>query len=78
MASTPKAKPAAAGGEVLVYNKGTFRNSALVRQQTLAAYLFLLPALFFFVLFVVVPMVMCLVTSFFGLPHGQAADLRGL
>ena len=38
MASTPKAKPAAAGGEVLVYNKGTFRNSALVRQQTLAAY----------------------------------------
>ena len=60
MASKTKAKPATSGGEVLTYNKGTFRSSALVRQQTLAAYLFLLPALFFFVLFVVVPMVMCL------------------
>ena len=78
MASKTKAKPAAAGGEVLTYNKGTFRNSALVRQQTLAAYLFLLPALIFFVLFVVVPMVMCLVTSFFDYRMGKPLTFVGL
>ena len=78
MASKTKAKPASSGGEVLTYNKGTFRNSALVRQQTLAAYLFLLPALFFFVLFVVVPMVMCLVTSFFDYRMGKPLTFVGL
>ena len=76
MASKTKAKPAA-GGAVLTYNQGTFRNSALVRQQTLAAYLFLLPALFFFVLFVVVPMVMCLVTSFFDYRMGKPLTFVG-
>ncbi len=39
---------------------------ALVRRETTSAYLFLLPCLVFFVGFVIVPMVMCLVTSFFN------------
>ena len=38
----------------------------LIRRETLSAYLFLLPALIFFVGFVIVPMVICLVTSFFN------------
>ena len=37
---------------------------ALVRRETISAYLFLLPSLFFFVAFVVVPMVICVVYSF--------------
>ena len=42
------------------------RSRALVRRETISAYLFLLPSLLFFVGFVVVPMAMCLVTSFFN------------
>lgn len=38
---------------------------ALVRRETRSAYLFLLPSLVFFLGFVVVPMGICLVTSFF-------------
>ena len=37
----------------------------LRRRETVAGYLFLLPSLIFFVGFVVVPMIMCVVTSFF-------------
>ena len=37
----------------------------LRRRETIAGYLFLLPSLLFFIGFVVVPMVMCVVTSFF-------------
>ena len=37
----------------------------LIRRETISAYLFLAPARVFFVGFVIVPMVMCLVTSFF-------------
>ena len=37
----------------------------LIRRETISAYLFLAPALVFFVGFVIVPMVICLVTSFF-------------
>ena len=37
----------------------------LRRRETVAGYLFLLPSLIFFIGFVVVPMVMCVVTSFF-------------
>lgn len=44
----------------------TKRSRALVMRETRAAYLFLLPALVFFVGFIVVPMVMCLITSFFN------------
>ena len=41
---------------------GTSR--ALVRRETTAAYLFLLPSLIFFVGFVVYPMVTCFINSF--------------
>ena len=37
----------------------------LRRRETVAGYMFLLPSLIFFIGFVVVPMVMCVVTSFF-------------
>lgn len=36
------------------------------REETISAYLFLLPALIFFVGFVIIPMILCLVTSFFN------------
>ncbi len=39
-------------------------SKALVRRQTISAYLFLLPSLIFFLGFVVTPMVMCLIYSF--------------
>ena len=78
MPSKTRAAKAAEKEAALVYNQGTFRNSALVRQQTLAAYLFLLPALVFFCLFVVVPMVMCLVTSFFDYRMGKPMTFVGL
>ncbi len=39
-------------------------SKALIRRETISAYLFLLPSLIFFVGFVVVPMAMCLVYSF--------------
>ena len=38
---------------------------ALRRRENISGYLFLLPSLVFFIGFVVVPMVMCVVTSFF-------------
>ncbi len=39
-------------------------SKALVRRETISAYLFLLPSLIFFIGFVVLPMIMCLVYSF--------------
>ncbi len=42
-------------------------SKALVRRETISAYLFLLPSLFFFVGFVVVPMFICLIYSFFNM-----------
>jgi multiple sugar transport system permease protein len=39
------------------------RSRALARRESTAAYLFLLPSLVFFIGFVIVPMVMCVVTS---------------
>ncbi len=47
-------------------NNATKRSKVLVRRETISAYLFLLPSLLFFVGFVVIPMVMCLFTSFFN------------
>ena len=44
----------------------TKRSKLLQRKQTIAAYLFLLPTLVFFATFVVVPMIIALVTSFFN------------
>ena len=43
--------------------KPTTMSRALVRRETISGYLFLLPSLFFFLVFVIYPMVMCLVTS---------------
>lgn len=43
----------------------TGMSRALVRRETISGYLFLLPSLFFFVGFVVIPMVICVITSFF-------------
>lgn len=47
-------------------NYVTARSKVLVRRETRSAYLFLLPSLVFFVGFVIVPMFMCLFTSFFN------------
>ena len=57
--------------------EGANSNSSIVRQQTISAYLFLAPALLFFVGFVVVPMVMCLVTSFFNYTMGKPMTFVG-
>ena len=46
---------------------------ALVRRETIAGYLFLLPSLFFFVTFVVYPMFMCIYTSLFDSYMGKDA-----
>ena len=43
----------------------------LMLRESVAAYLFLLPFLFFFVIFVVYPMVMCVYTSFFDSEMGK-------
>ena len=48
---------------------------ALVRRETTAGYLFLLPSLFFFLTFVVYPMVMCIITSFFDSTMGRSEDI---
>lgn len=47
---------------------------ALARRETIAGYLFLLPSLFFFLTFVVYPMVMCIYTSFFDSNMGKDAQ----
>ena len=41
------------------------RSHVLARRETFVSYMFLLPCLVFFVGFVIVPMFMCLFTSFF-------------
>jgi len=46
--------------------KSENRSRALVWRETRVSYLFLLPALVFFVGFVIVPMFLCLYTSFFN------------
>ena len=50
----------------------------LVRQENIAAYLFLLPFLIFFVGFVLYPMFMCLFTSFFDATMGRKDIFIGL
>ena len=49
----------------------TTRSKALVRRETTNAYLFLLPSLVFFIGFVIVPMVLCIFTSFFDSTMGK-------
>ena len=51
--------------------KNTTLNKALIRRETRAGYLFMLPSLIFFIGFVIVPMVMCLITSFFDSTMGK-------
>lgn len=51
----------------------TSRSKALVRRETCSAYLFLLPNLIFFVGFVIIPMVLCVYTSFFDSTMGKDA-----
>ena len=51
---------------------------ALVRQETIAGYLFLLPSLIFFIGFVIYPMVMCIFTSFFDSSMNRADVFIGL
>jgi len=52
-------------------NKPASLRNNLVRQENIAAYLFLLPFLIFFVGFVLYPMFMCLYTSFFDATMGR-------
>ena len=54
------------------------RSSALVWRETVASYLFLLPSLVFFVGFVIYPMILCVVTSFFDSTMNRADIFVGL
>lgn len=60
--------------------KAPSRSLVLQRRETMVSYLFLLPALFFFVGFVIVPMIMGIVTSFtdssFANPNGSFVGLK--
>lgn len=47
---------------------------ALVRRETISAYLFLLPSLVFFIGFVVLPMIICVFTSFFDSKMGAYTE----
>ena len=52
-------------------NTAPKRSRVLVMRETRVSYLFLLPALIFFIGFVIVPMILCLVTSFFKYTMGE-------
>ena len=60
--------------------KAPARSLVLQRRETIVSYLFLLPALFFFVGFVITPMAMGVFTSFtdasFANPKGQFVGLK--
>lgn len=47
------------------------RSKVLVRRETRSAYLFLLPNMVFFIGFVVIPMILCIYTSFFDSTMGK-------
>lgn len=51
--------------------KAPSRSRVLVMRETRAAYLFLLPSLVFFIGFVILPMVLCVYTSFFDSTMGK-------
>ena len=55
----------------MTYSK---KQRRLVMQENVASYLFLLPFLLFFVMFVVYPMFMCVYTSFFDSTMGLEED----
>ena len=50
---------------VILLGSKTAMSRALVRRETIAGYMFMIPSLIFFVGFVVYPMVLCIYTSFF-------------
>lgn len=54
------------------------RSRALVRKETTAAYIFLLPSLVFFLGFVIYPIVLCVWTSFFDSTMNSADVFVGL
>ena len=54
------------------------RSSALVRRETFASYCFLLPSLIFFLGFVIYPMILCVVTSFFDSTMNRADIFVGM
>ena len=55
----------------VIFMKKSAMSRALVRRETVAGYLFLLPSLFFFITFVVYPMFMCVYNSFFDSNMGK-------
>lgn len=50
------------------------RSKVLVRRETRSAYLFLLPNMVFFIGFVVIPMILCIYTSFFDATMGKDTE----
>lgn len=55
--------------------KNNSLSKALIRRETKAGYAFMLPSLVFFIGFVIIPMVMCVVTSFFDSTMGDNQDV---
>ena len=55
--------------------KNNSLSKALIRRETKAGYAFMLPSLVFFIVFVIIPMVMCVVTSFFDSTMGDTQDV---
>ena len=55
--------------------KNNSLSKALIRRETKAGYAFMLPSLVFFIGFVIIPMVMCVVTSFFDSTMGDTQDV---
>ena len=55
--------------------KNNSLSKALIRRETKAGYAFMLPSLVFFIGFVIIPMVMCVVTSFFDSTMGNTKDV---
>ena len=51
--------------------RGRRRMSAMRRNEAIAGYLFMLPSLFFFLVFVIYPMFMCIYTSLFDSNMGK-------
>jgi len=54
--------------------KGQARSKVLARREARAAYAFLAPSLVFFLGFVIVPMVLCVYTSFFNSTMGKNTE----
>ena len=55
--------------------KNNSLSKALIRRETKAGYAFMLPSLVFFIGFVIIPRVMCVVTSFFDSTMGDTQDV---